>query len=135
MWYWVIVPIAFYLYLLITAGMEKLSINELLITNPGLTVATLIASLLLIQFALLVYVQNISSSKNGLLGKYLWFAIIQQILIGNIFGAGMAFFYERGLNSFSETNSTNEKLITILSCLFIGAISLLVLLISIRMNK
>lgn len=115
--------------------MEKLSINELLITNPGLTVATLIASLLLIQFALLVYVQNISSSKNGLLGKYLWFVIIQQVLIGNIFGAGMAFFYERGLNSFSETNSTNEKLITILSCLFIGAISLLVLLISIRMNK
>lgn len=127
--YWIIVPILFYLYLFLISLLGEASLETILLNSPSMAISMLITSLLLIQLLLLIYVQHISSSKTGILGKFLWYVVLQQVLTGNILGAILAFFYERSLPELSETNTKSEKIIVIAVSIFIGFISSIVLFI------
>ncbi|WP_326717214.1 hypothetical protein [Vagococcus jeotgali] len=130
--YWVIVPLSFYLYIVMTTFKYNISLSDLLRSTPLLNVAVLISSLLIIQLAVFLYVKSISSSKNGLLGHFLWFVMAQQILTGNIIGAGIVFFYERQLPYLEEKQTLGEKILVVSSCIFISLISLLIIFITFR---
>lgn len=123
--YWIGLPILFYSYLVLTALKEHVTLAELLQQVPGLALGTLISSMLIIQAACLFMIQNVSKSRQGLLGKWLWFAMAQQIITANIIGAGLCFFYEKTLVDEAETTSLKLLFVVSMISFFVGLLSLL----------
>lgn len=132
--YWLVAPASFYVYLLMTSSMRQVSMVDLMTNVPGITLASLLASLMLIQAVTLYFIQQISSSRDGLLGKFLTFSMIQQLFTGNIVGAILSFFYGRSL-SYSQENPTSlQKGIVLVVCVLLSLFSLLSLFIAWRLR-
>lgn len=110
-----------------TSAMNQVAVTDLIMAVPGITLATLVASLMVVQAAFLYFIQQISTSRDGLLGKFLWFTLIQQIFTGNIVGAIIAFFYERSLLKREESVSQREKITVVVACGILALFSLLIL--------
>lgn len=132
--YWLLVPACFYLYLFMTSSMRQVAATELITNVPGITIAFLMASLMLIQSATVYFVQQISTSHEGLLGKYLSFSLFQQICTGNIVGAIICYFYKRSLYNEEESISTVQKISIISICVFLSLFSLLTLFVMWRLK-
>lgn len=132
--YWLVVPISFYLYTFLMTMQEQITMQDLLFQVPGMTLGFLITCLMLFQAVILFFLGNLSESKTGLLGKYLWFTIIQQILTGSLIGAVLAFFYERRLLAAKEAVSLQQKVLLISGMVFVGMISVFVLFLVWRMR-
>jgi len=128
--YWLAVPACFYIYLIMTSSMKQVAATDLIINVPGVTLACLMTSLMLIQSVATYFIQQISISRDGLLGKFLSFSMLQQILTGNVVGFLLCFFYKRSLFSEKETATTQHKIIVIIICGLLTIFSLLTLFVA-----
>ena len=132
--YWCIVPICFYSYLFMMSKIEKISITALITTIPGITITCLITSLMLIQAVTIHSIQQFSSSQNGLLGKFLNFSIIQQLLTVNIIGVFLCLVYKRSLCKKQETSLWKQQAVVIAICSIVALVSLLSVFVSWRLR-
>lgn len=132
--YWLVVPILFYLYLIITGVQMNQTVQELVQTTPTLLIGNLVSSLMLFQAGLLFFISHISQSKDGLLGKFALVSIIQQVVTGNIIGVVLAFFFRRSLLAIEEENTANQRLIFYIATGFSLLLSILVLFITLRLR-
>ncbi|MGF2145367.1 hypothetical protein ACQUEF_08370 [Vagococcus fluvialis] len=123
--YWIFAPMCFYLYLIMTSSMKQIPITDLLTHVPGITLAFLMALLMLVQAATIFFIQQHSTSQNGLLGHFLSFSFFQQLLTGNIVGAIICFFYKRSLYSKEENITLLQKIFVIGLSTVISLFSLL----------
>lgn len=133
--YWIAIPFCFYLYLFMTSSMRHVSVTHLIQNIPGLTLGFLLCSLMLIQSATVYFIHHFSTSRNGLIGKFLYFSTIQQLLTGNLIGAILCFFYNRSLVSTQETTSKRNKIMMFTVCVIIALLSLLTLFVTWQLNK
>ena len=132
--YWLVAPACFYVYLLMTSSMRQVSMVDLMTNVPGITLASLLASLMLIQAVTLYFIQQISSSRDGLLGKFLTFSMIQQLFTGNIVGAILSFFYGRSLSYSQENPTRQQRSVVLVACVVFSMFSLLSLFIAWRLR-
>lgn len=132
--YWLAVPVLFYGYLVLMTLRDQVTISQLIVNIPGMTVGFLITCLMLMQAVILYAVSQSSVSKSGLLGKFLWFSLVQQILTGNIPGAILSFLAERRLYDVAEKTDGKTKLTVYAGMAFVGLISVLVLFVMMQMN-
>lgn len=100
--YWVLVPMVFLFYLAVTASLQSVSIDELLFNIPSLTVTSIVSFLLIFQLSGLLCLTRSMDNKHSLLGIYLLFNFIQQVLISNFIGAILCFLYYKSLNDSAE---------------------------------
>lgn len=133
--YWCVVPICFYSYLFMMSKIENSSMTALITTIPGITVTCLITSLMLIQAVMIHFIQQISSSQDGLLGKFLNFSMIQQLLTVNIIGVFICLVYKRSLYKQEEKVSWRQKTVVIVVCSIVALVSLLSVFVSWRLRN
>ncbi|EOT30453.1 hypothetical protein [Enterococcus saccharolyticus] len=132
--YWVLFPILFYVYLLISSIMKDVAIQDLIQYVPGIALGNLIACLTLFQAAVLFFVSRVSQSREGLLGQFVFISIFQQAMTGNIIGALLTFFLRRALLPVKENTSSQIKLIFYFAIGFILLLSFLTLFIAWRLR-
>lgn len=127
--YWMIVSCLYYLYVSIKITTQNISLHSLLLANPLFTLGVLLTSIMMLQTGSLHYIARLSQSKNGLLGRYLFVLLFQQIMTGNLIGAGLVFFYRNQLENHSENPTSLEKGVVYVSCTICISLTLLILLI------
>lgn len=132
--YWLVVPVLFYGYLVLMTVKDQVPISELIVKIPGVTVGFLITCLMLMQAVMLFTIGQNSRSKSGLLGKFLWFSLIQQVLTGNIPGAILSFLAERRLFEVVEKTDRKATVTAYGGMAFVGVISGVVLLVMMQMR-
>lgn len=132
--YWLLIPVLFYFYLVLLTIKDQVSLNQLIQQVPGVTVGFLTTCLMLIQATMLFKISQKSVAKNGMLGRFLWFSLIQQILTGNLPGALLSFLAERKLFIAKETINKKTKLFSYGGMILVGLTSLLILFVMIQMK-
>lgn len=132
--YWILVPILFYFYLFLVSFNQQVPISQLIAQIPGLALTLLLSFLTLFQAAFLYFIDSKGDKHSLLVKKYLSFGMIQQVMTGNILGAALCFFYNKQVFAVNEVTTKNEKIIFYSVTVFIGLISLVILLITIRMR-
>lgn len=132
--YWIVVPVLFYFYLILLTIKDQVSLDQLIQQVPGVAVGFLITCLMLVQATILFKISQKSVAKNGILGHFLWFSLVQQVVTGNVPGALLSFLAERKLFLSKETIDKKTKLFNYGGMLFIGVISLLILFVMIQMK-
>lgn len=133
--YWLLVPALFYCYLFLMSGNQSIAVTDLLIHIPSLTLASLIACLLLFQGAMFYFIQRTFKSCDGLLGQFLTAMLPQQIVTGNLIGAALIFFTRRALPKTKEQSPQGEKLIVYLAISFIYLLTAISLFLLWRTNQ
>ncbi|AQP54035.1 hypothetical protein CBF34_06665 [Vagococcus penaei] len=106
----------------------KLSVTfKELLTNTGTFAVGLLLSCLMIVLALmLLMIDKTQVSQHSILGRYLVFAMIQQVLTLNFVGVIIAFFYYRTL----PVKSQQDKILTFMPILIMAILLLLSVLMS-----
>lgn len=83
--YWLVIPIAFFCYSMLTATKLNNSWSDLIIHLPGFSVGLLLSCLMLVQ--VIVFLQTKAELKE----KFLLLSVFQQILTLNFVGAILSF--------------------------------------------
>ncbi|WP_430610256.1 hypothetical protein [Enterococcus sp. DIV0876] len=130
--YWLVIVGAYYLYLSLTIMTQHMTLQTLLVSNPLFALGILLTSIMLMQTGSLYYIAKFSQSKHGLLGKYLFILFCQQIITGNLIGAGLIFMCRNQSKDQTEYATPIEKGIVYGSSVISISLSLLVLLILYR---
>ncbi|MBM7709422.1 hypothetical protein [Enterococcus lemanii] len=135
MGYWLVISAFFFLFLLFTSVLKGQTFTILLTSNPTYTVSLLVTCLLLMMTSLFYYVRQISNSKQGLLGKFLLFAIVQQLLLFNFPGVLLAYLSYHFLDSHDcENPTTKQTWIVWASAFALLLFSLLVTFLNLRLK-
>lgn len=135
MGYWLAVSAFFFLFLIFTSAFKGQTLTTLLTSNPTIAVSLLVTCLLLMMATLFFYIRQFSHSQQGLLGKFLLFAIIQQLLLFNFPGAFLAYLSYRFLDQHDgEKPTTKQKLLVWLSAFILLVFSLLVTFLNLRLK-
>ena len=130
--YWIIVPLIFYVYLVIFSYNSQLSVKQLLLGIPTITITFLLSCLLLLQASTLYFL----TSRNIdyiLLQKFLNFSLIQQIFTANFIGAFIIYKYLKNINKTdinSNYNHNKNKLFTYSMMIVVGIISILIVILT-----
>lgn len=132
--YWVLVPTLFYFYLFLLSFNQQVEIKQLIVQVPGLALTLLLSFLTLFQAAALYFISSRTEGTSVLMKKFFAFGIIQQILTGNFIGAALCYFVNKNIADGDEQDSMNTKIIFYSMTVFIGVISLVILMIAIRMR-
>lgn len=132
--YWILMPILFYFYLFLVSFNQQVTIQQLIIQVPGITLAFLLSFLMLFQAAYL-YLIGVQGKKKFLIEKsFLIFSLFQQVLTGNIIGAALCYFYSKKMFAERQPVSRSVKVIFYFAVGFISLISVIVLFIAIRLK-
>ncbi|MGX6992220.1 hypothetical protein [Vagococcus penaei] len=124
--YWILIPVVFLCYTGMTSLKLSVTFKELL-TNTGTFAVGLLLSCLMIVLALmLLMIDKTQVSQHSILGRYLVFAMIQQVLTLNFVGVIIAFFYYRTL----PVKSQQDKILTFMPILIMAILLLLSVLMS-----
>lgn len=89
--YWLILPVLFLSYLVLKAGMEKMSIQEVLMANPLLAVMLLLSLVTPFSSLFLLKLPESEKSLSKAAGSFIKFALVQQLVVGNLLGVGLCF--------------------------------------------
>lgn len=123
--YWLVVPFLLGSTLFLLALREQKSFSELLQHSPFVTASFLIASVMLLQAYIFHQLQQFSASKSGLLGTYLLFSTIQQVVVGNIPGAILCFLTRMNLSNEMEKEHKAKQIELTIFMLIISILSII----------
>lgn len=132
--YWILMPVLFYFYLFLVSFNQQVTIQQLILQIPGLTLGLLLSFLMLFQAACL-YFMGAQTNKPTLFEKrFLTFSLFQQVLTGNIIGAALCYFYSRKMVADNQAVSSNTRVIYYFAIGFISLITVIILFIAMRMK-
>lgn len=113
--YWFVLPVLFISYLLLKANIEKQGIQDLLTSDPLLAIMLLLS--LITPFSSLFLLKSIDENNkvSGAVIKFLKFALIQQLVVGNLLGVGLCFLSlkENNLNQEIEKSQKSGLIVVI----------------------
>lgn len=89
--YWLLLPLLFSGYLLLKSQLDNLSLNQILVNDPGLTVMLLLSFINPLSSYLLKELSENKQLNGSFAYFFLKFSIIQQLMTGNLIGSGLAF--------------------------------------------
>lgn len=90
-WYWIISPFVFFFYQYSVSSSSGVSLQEML-TQPEIALSFLGACMSLIMAGMLRGAESENEVTEKTFGI---FAVVQQLLVGNILGFALSFFYTR----------------------------------------
>lgn len=127
--YWLVVPILFLSYLMLTTMLQNISMEELLLNIPSLALTCIVCFLLFFQLYGLLFLTRLMNNKQSFLGKYLLFNLIQQVLINNFIGVILCFLYYKNLDTYSEKKQLTkiEYLLMYGLIFFVSVLTLIVI--------
>lgn len=135
MGYWLVISAFFFLFLIFTSALKGQAFTTLLTSNPTYAVSLLVSCLLLMMASLFFYIRQFSHSKQGLLGKFLLFAIVQQLLLFNFPGVLFAYLSYRLLDNQDDEKTTTKQTRIVWCCAFVLLLfSLLVTFLNLRLK-
>lgn len=132
--YWVLMPVLFYFYLFLVSFNQQVSIQQLILQIPGLTLGLLLSFLMLFQAACLYFISSQSEKSLFVEKRFLTFSLFQQVLTGNIIGAALCYFYNKKMVAENQSVSRNTMIIFYFSIGFISLITAILLFIAMRMK-
>jgi hypothetical protein len=130
--YWVLMPVLFYFYLFLVSFNQQVTIQQLILQIPGLTLGLLLSFLMLFQAACLYFISSQNEKNHFVEKRFLAFSLVQQILTGNIIGAALCFFYNRKIVAEKQPISRNTMFIFYFAIGFISLITVIILFIAMR---
>lgn len=106
--YWFVLPILFISYLFLKANIEKQGIQHLLTSDPLLAIMLLLS--LITPFSSLFLLKTIDENNKvpTTVIQFLKFALIQQLVVGNLLGVGLCFLSLKE-NNLSQKSEKSEK--------------------------
>ena len=133
--YWLLVPVLFYGVLGLYSLQEATTIQQVVQSNPLVTVGNLVACIMLLQAGLFYLISKNSASKRGLLGHFLLIALVQQVLTLNILGVVLTFLYYRTLPNLKEQTNNQLKILFYMLGGFITILSVVVTLVLVNFHS
>ncbi|WP_086313578.1 hypothetical protein A5821_001100 [Enterococcus sp. 7F3_DIV0205] len=129
--YWLAVPLLFGCYSLILATVKQISLITIFTSIPSLALTSIVVLLMIFQLFGLYIVGDLCEYRNSLLGFYLKFNMVQQLLTLNIPGFLFCLFFYRSLLVGKEKAELSKQMKwTAFSLMgFISIITILVVLI------
>lgn len=118
-WYWIISPILYFAYQYAVSQSAQVSIEEML-NEPAIALAFMTSCISIIMAGLLRGAEAENESTERIFGI---FAVVQQLLVGNIPGFLLSYFYTRSL-----WEATGDPFAPRLRWIFVGGMVLLSLL-------
>lgn len=118
-WYWIISPILYFAYQYAVSQSAQVSIEEML-NEPAIALAFMTSCISIIMAGLLRGAEAENESTERIFGI---FAVVQQLLVGNIPGFLLSYFYTRSL-----WEATGDPFAPCLRWIFVGGMVLLSLL-------
>ncbi|WP_206911503.1 hypothetical protein IGL98_002181 [Enterococcus sp. DIV0840] len=127
--YWLMVPLLFGVYILTLATVKQVSVGTVFTSIPSLTLTSIVVLLLFFQLFGLYIMNNSSDCRHSLLGFYLKFNMVQQLLSVNIPGFIICLLFYRSLLDDKEVVVLPKQVQwTVYSLMvFVGLLTILVL--------
>lgn len=132
--YWILMPVLFYFYLFLVSFNQQVSIQQLILQIPGLTLGLLLSFLMLFQAACLYFMGSQADKPTLFEKRFLTFSLFQQVLTGNIIGAALCYFYNRKMFAENQPVFGNTRVIFYFAIGFISLITIIILFIVMRMK-
>ncbi|MEI5991903.1 hypothetical protein [Enterococcus crotali] len=126
--YWLIVPLLFGLYSLSLAMVQNVSVGTVFMHIPSLTLTSIVVLLLIFQLFGLYVLGNSSDCRHSLLGTYLKFNLVQQLVSLNIPGFILCLLFYRSLLDAKEEAGLSRQVQWMTYGLmgFVGVLTILV---------
>lgn len=126
--YWLTIPLLFGGYILTLAAVKNSSVSGVFFSIPSLTLTSIIVLLIVFQLFGLYIIGNSTDCRHSLLGFYLKFNMVQQLLSVNILGFLICLLFYRSLVDGKEESALPKHVQWTTYGLmgFIGFISILV---------
>ncbi|MDO4898986.1 MAG: cell shape determination protein CcmA [Rothia sp. (in: high G+C Gram-positive bacteria)] len=129
-WYWLISPFVFFFYRYSVSASTGIELKEML-NEPAIALAFLASCMSLIMAGLL----RGAEAENELTEKrFAMFAVVQQLIVGNILGFLLSFFYARSLwDAGGEPFAPRLRWVLMGGMVLIGLLTLLTVIANINM--
>lgn len=127
--YWLVVPLLFGVYILTFTTVKQVSVGSVFTSIPSLTLTSIVVLLMVFQLFGLYIMNNSSEYRHSLLGVYLKFNMVQQLLSFNIPGFLICLLFYRSLVDGNEESALPKQVQwTVYGLMgFVGLLTILVL--------